>query len=49
MLSEEQYMVLWLHYVDDIPAGEIAQILNRSWVSVKTLMHRGTQEIAASP
>jgi RNA polymerase sigma-70 factor (ECF subfamily) len=45
VLSEEQYLVLWLHYVDEIPAGEIAQILNRSWVSVKTLMHRARKKL----
>ena len=45
VLSEEQYTALWLHYVDDIPAGDIARILNRSWVSVKTLMHRARKKL----
>jgi RNA polymerase sigma-70 factor (ECF subfamily) len=45
VLSEEQFMALWLHYVDEVPAGEIAKILNRSWVSVKTLMHRARKKL----
>ena len=45
-LSEEQYMALWLFYVDEVPAGEVARILNRSWVSVKTLMHRARKKLA---
>ncbi len=46
VLSDEQYTALWLFYVDDVPAGEVAQILNRSWVSVKTLMHRARKKLA---
>jgi RNA polymerase sigma-70 factor (ECF subfamily) len=45
VLSEEQFMALWLHYVDEVPAGDIARILNRSWVSVKTLMHRARKKL----
>jgi len=45
VLSEEQFMALWLHYVDDVPAGDIAKILDRSWVSVKTLMHRARKKL----
>ena len=46
ILSEEQYMALWLFYVDEVPAGDVAKILNRSWVSVKTLMHRARKKLA---
>lgn len=45
-LTEEQYMALWLFYVDEVPAGDVAKILNRSWVSVKTLMHRARKKLA---
>ena len=45
VLTEEQYTALWLHYVEDIPAGDVAQILNRSWVSVKTMMHRARKRL----
>jgi RNA polymerase sigma-70 factor (ECF subfamily) len=46
VLSEEQYLALWLFYVDEVPAGDVAKILNRSWVSVKTLMHRARKKLA---
>lgn len=45
VLSDEQFTALWLHYVDDVPAGDIAKILDRSWVSVKTLMHRARRKL----
>jgi len=46
VLSAEQYLALWLFYVDEVPAGDVARILNRSWVSVKTLMHRARRKLA---
>ena len=46
VLSEEQYLALWLFYVDEVPAGDVARILNRSWVSVKTLLHRARKKLA---
>jgi RNA polymerase sigma-70 factor (ECF subfamily) len=45
VLSDEQFTALWLHYVDDLPAQDIARILERSWVSVKTLMHRARKKL----
>jgi len=46
VLSEEQFMALWLFYVDEMPAGDVARVLNRSWVSVKTLIHRARKKLA---
>jgi RNA polymerase sigma-70 factor (ECF subfamily) len=46
VLSEEQFMAMWLFYVDELPAGDVARILNRSWVSVKTLLHRARKKLA---
>jgi RNA polymerase sigma-70 factor, ECF subfamily len=46
ILTPEQFMALWLFYVDEVPAGDIAKILNRSWVSVKTLLHRARKKLA---
>ncbi len=46
VLSEEQFMALWLFYVDGVPAGDVARILDRSWVSVKTLLHRARKKLA---
>jgi RNA polymerase sigma-70 factor (ECF subfamily) len=45
LLSDEQFTALWLHYVDDLPAGDVARVLNRSWVSVKTMMHRARKKL----
>jgi DNA-directed RNA polymerase specialized sigma24 family protein len=39
-------MALWLFYVDEVSAGDVAKILNRSWVSVKTLLHRARKKLA---
>jgi len=46
VLTEEQFMALWLFYVDETPAGEVARILDRSWVSVKTMLHRARKKLA---
>jgi RNA polymerase sigma-70 factor (ECF subfamily) len=46
VLSDEQFTSLWLHYVDELSAGDIARILNRSWVSVKTILHRARKKLA---
>jgi RNA polymerase sigma-70 factor, ECF subfamily len=46
VLTEEQYLTLWLYYVDEVPAGDVAKILKRSWVSVKTMMHRARKKLA---
>jgi RNA polymerase sigma-70 factor, ECF subfamily len=46
VLSEEQFTAMWLFYVDEGPAGEVARILDRSWVSVKTLLHRARKKLA---
>jgi RNA polymerase sigma-70 factor (ECF subfamily) len=45
VLTDEQFTTLWLHYVDDLPARDIAKILNRSWVSVKTILHRSRKKL----
>ena len=38
VLSEEQTTALWLHYVEEMPAGEIARVLGRSWASVEKVL-----------
>ena len=45
VLNEEQYMILWLHYGHDMPAAEIGRIMNKSWVSIKTIMHRARKKL----
>jgi RNA polymerase sigma-70 factor, ECF subfamily len=45
LLTEEQFAALWLHYVEEMPAGEVARVLGRSWVSVKTMLHRARKRM----
>jgi RNA polymerase sigma-70 factor, ECF subfamily len=45
-LSEPEMTALWLHYVEDMPVREIATILGRSRVSVKTMMFRARKKLA---
>ena len=45
VLSEEQTTALWLHYVEEMPAGEIARVLGRSWASVKVLLFRARKRL----
>ena len=45
MLTDEQFAALWLYYVEDMPAPEIAKVLERSWVSVKTMLHRARRSL----
>jgi RNA polymerase sigma-70 factor (ECF subfamily) len=44
-LSEEQVAALWLYYVEDLSAGQVARVLGRSWVSTKTMMHRARKRL----
>ena len=46
VLSQEQYLALWLFYVEEVPAGDVAKIMEKSWVSVKTLLHRARKKLA---
>ena len=45
VLTEEQFQALWLFYVDELAAGEVAKVMNRSWVSVKTMIHRARRKL----
>ncbi len=42
-LGEDELAALWLHYVDEMPVGEIAAVLDRSRVAVKTMMFRAAK------
>lgn len=44
-LTREQYDALWLFYVEDLPANQIAKIMSKSWVSVKTMLHRARKRL----
>jgi RNA polymerase sigma-70 factor (ECF subfamily) len=45
LLNEEQVAALWLYYVEQMPAGEVARVMGRSWVSVKTMLHRARKKL----
>jgi RNA polymerase sigma-70 factor (ECF subfamily) len=46
-LNEEQYTMLWLFYVEQLPPRQIAQISGKSWVAVKTALHRARRTLQA--
>ena len=43
ILGEDERTALWLHYVEEMPVGEIAAVLDRSSVAVKTMMFRAAR------
>ena len=45
VLTEEQVSALWLFHVEELPAMEVARVLDRSWVSVKTMLHRARRKL----
>ena len=45
VLSEEQLSAVWLFYVEEMPAPQIAEVMGRSWVSVKTILFRARRKL----
>jgi len=45
-LSPDQCQALWLHYVEELDTHEVAAVMNRSWVWVKTALSRGRRTLA---
>ena len=45
VLTKEQVSALWLFHVEELPAGEVARVLGRSWMSVKTMLHRARRKL----
>jgi RNA polymerase sigma-70 factor (ECF subfamily) len=46
VLSEAKFTTLWLFYVEEMPVAEIAQVVGRSRVAVKTMMFRARKELS---
>ena len=46
VLSQEQLSATWLFYVEQMPAPQIAEVMGRSWVSVKTILFRARRKLA---
>lgn len=45
VLSEEQCSALWLHYVEEMSVKQIAEVLGRSRIGVRTIMFRARQKL----
>jgi RNA polymerase sigma-70 factor (ECF subfamily) len=45
VLSADEWTALWLFYVEEMPAREIAAVLGRSWVGVKTMLFRSRKRL----
>jgi RNA polymerase sigma-70 factor, ECF subfamily len=45
ILSEQEFSAVWLFYVEDMPAREIASVLDRSWMAVKMMLFRARKRL----
>ncbi len=45
-LGEEIFRAVWLHYVEEMSTPDVAKVLGRSWVWVKTSLHRARKKLA---
>lgn len=48
VLTEEQFTAIWLYYAESLPAAQVARVMNRSWVWVKTNLHRARRKLRDS-
>ncbi len=46
VLREDQYTILWLFYVEQLSPREIASVTGKSWVAIKTSLHRARRALA---
>ncbi len=45
VLSDDEWTAVWLLYVEDLPSGQIAAVLGRSRVAVKTMLFRARKKL----
>lgn len=45
ILSEDELTAVWLYYVEEFSTREIAAVLERSWVAVKTMLYRSRKRL----
>lgn len=45
VLTDEQLAAVWLFYVEGMGAREVAAVLDKSWVSVKTMLFRARRRL----
>ncbi len=46
VLSEEEHTALWLHYVESLSLGDVARVLEKSWLAVKVQVFRARRKLA---
>ena len=46
VLSEQQLTAIWLYYVEDLSVKEVARVLGRSRVAVKTMLFRARKKLS---
>ena len=44
-LGPDEVAALWLFYIEALPATDVAAVMGRSWVSVKTMLHRARRKL----
>jgi RNA polymerase sigma-70 factor (ECF subfamily) len=47
VLNDVQFTALWLRYGEDLTPGEVAQVMRRTRVGVRVLLHRARTRLAA--
>jgi RNA polymerase sigma-70 factor (ECF subfamily) len=47
LMKEEYRDILMLRYIEELSTGEIAEIVNKSHVHVRVLLHRATNTLKA--
>ena len=48
VLDDKGFEAVWLRYVEDLEAGEIAVVMGRSAVGVRVLLHRARTKLASA-
>ncbi len=44
-LEEDEVSALWLHYVEELSTADVAQVLGRSRMAVKTMLFRARRRL----
>jgi RNA polymerase sigma-70 factor (ECF subfamily) len=47
VLSDSQYTAMWLRYAEDLSPVEIAQVMRKTRIGVRVLLHRGRAKLIA--
>jgi RNA polymerase sigma-70 factor (ECF subfamily) len=47
LLTDSQYTAMWLRYAEDLSPAEIAQVMRKTRIGVRVLLHRGRSKLIA--